>query len=121
MPTTDELMAAPKSTVVEPGAWPGRTPMWELHHYEYGKGVGRSLATHKDLHAWLGDLEAAGRLIGFGWEIRGQDAPDDWPGWPIPDATPAAPLEGAARDAAMQLITRPARRDTDEQDGDDRG
>ena len=119
MPTTDELMAAPKSTVVEPGAQLGRTPMWELFHYEHGKPAGRSIARHQDLHEWLGDLEAAGRLIGFGWELRGQGAPDDWPGWPIPDAAPAAPLEGAARDAATRLITRPARRDVDDREGDD--
>lgn len=116
MPTMDELVAAAKSTVVEPTPSLGKTPMWALYHYEYGRPVGRSIAVHKDLHAWLGGLEAAGRLIGFGWEIRGQDAPDDWPGWPAPDAAPAAPLEGATRDAAMRLITRPARRE----DGDAR-
>ncbi|WP_433225534.1 hypothetical protein [Actinomadura formosensis] len=66
MPDVDTLKAAPKATVVEPGAQ-----------------IGVSVAVHKDLHTWLRDLEAAGTLIGFGWEIRGQDAPDDWPGWPI--------------------------------------
>lgn len=86
MPTTDELKAAPRATVVELSAWPGRSTMWELHHYEHGQGTGMSVAVHKDLHSWLSDLEAAGYLIGFGWEIRGQDAPEEWPGWPVEES-----------------------------------
>lgn len=83
MPTSEELQAAPKATVVEPGARLGRSPMWELFHYEFGRAVGRSIARHQDLHEWLRDLEQSGRLLGFGWEIRGEDAPDGWPGWPV--------------------------------------
>ncbi|URN01218.1 hypothetical protein LUW76_46845 [Actinomadura madurae] len=83
MPTSKELQAAPKATVVEPGVQLGRVPMWELYHYEYGQRTGQSIARGDQLHQWLTDLEQSGRMLGFGWELRGQDAPADWPGWPI--------------------------------------
>src|SRR5207237_409916 len=57
-------------------------PIWSLHHYEHGKPVGGSIARGDQVQEWLADLERAGYVIGLGWELRGEMAPDDWPGWP---------------------------------------
>lgn len=85
MADVDTLKAAPKSTVVEASAPIGSMPIWSLHHYEHGLAVSRSIARGDQIREWLADLERAGHVLGFGWELRGQAAPDDWPGWPVDD------------------------------------
>jgi hypothetical protein len=82
----DVLKAAPKATVVEPTAPLRSMPLWELYHYEHGKPAGGSFARGDQVREWLDDLERAGYLIGLGWELRGDPAPDDWPGWPADNA-----------------------------------
>lgn len=119
MPDADTLKAAAKCTVVEPSVPLARVSMWALHHYEHGKPIGGSVARGDQIHEWLRDLEAAGFLIGFGWELRGETAPDDWPGWPI---EPEPLLDPDCRDGKHGSCVGspcecPCHRTTDGQDG----
>ena len=79
MSDVEALKAAPSATVIEAAGSLRSMAVWALYHYEYGKPVGKSLARGDEVGEWLSELKAAGRLLGFGWELRGEPAPVGWP------------------------------------------
>lgn len=91
MADLEALKAAPRATVVEPAPSLNAMPMWALFHYRYGQGNGRSIARGDQLAEWLDDLRGKGYLIGYGWELRDQPAPEGWPAAQV-EATPEALL-----------------------------
>jgi hypothetical protein len=82
------LELLPRVAVIEPEPAVLREPVYRIHYWQYGEQGHEALARGAEIDAWIRDLRASGWDVRFGWELRGQEAPE---GWALDGEEPPAP------------------------------